>query len=478
MWSKVKSRAFMLVIQRSGALRYLTFEADTAIRCLQLIAQRGIRMRADALDSRLDGVSVPPLDWTVLFAARAARSGNELTAILSLAATRDVITFSGGFPAPETFPVDVVAELVAGLLADDAATALQYSPTQGLPQAREAVAGLLQDTQGRTVDPADVLITSGGIEGLQLLARTFLDPGDRVLVEAPTYLGAIMAFTGFEADVEGVPVDAGGLRIDELDAALARGRTPKLLYVIPDHQNPTGLSLSPERRRQLVALCRRHRVLLVEDVAYRELAFDGSAAPSLWSLAPDVVIQIGTFSKILMPGVRLGWAVGPDAVVAAMTAAKQNSDQCAGALGQLLMARYLTGGHLAGTLARARALYERRARAMLDALATHLLTGVTWTRPSGGFFLWLAAPPHVDTGALAAPAARLGLAYVPGAPFYTDGRGANELRLAYSRVDDGVIDEGIRRLAGLLGERIEDPGQRRTGRKPPGTDPTPTEGAA
>ena len=229
-----------------------------------------------------------------------------------------------------------------------------------------------------------MLITSGGIEGLQLLARTLIEPGDRVLVEAPTYLGAIMAFAGFEADVEGVRIDADGLRIEDVEAALSSGRPPKLLYVIPDHQNPSGLSLSPQRRQQLVELCRRHGLLIVEDVAYRELGFEGQAAPSLWSLAPDVVVQLGTFSKILAPGMRLGWAVGPSSLIGAMTAAKQNSDQCAGALGQTIMAEYVTAGHLDSTLRTARALYGRRAQAMLDALATHMPEGVTLDPPGGG----------------------------------------------------------------------------------------------
>jgi len=390
-------------------------------------------------------------DWPAQFARRAALGGDELTAILSLAASTDVITFSGGFPAPETFPVDVLQELLPQLVKEEAAVALQYSPTEGLPAAREAVAQLLADGQGRSVDPADVLITSGGIEGLQLVTRTLIEPGDRVLVESPTYLGAIMAFAGFEAEVEGVPMDDEGLRVDALEQALATGRRPKLVYVIPDHQNPSGRSLSEPRRRELVELCRRHGVLLVEDVAYRELAFDGHAKTSLWSLAPDVVLQLGTFSKVLVPGVRLGWAVGPAAIVTAMTAAKQNSDQCAGALGQVLMAEYVRGGHLADTLEIARPLYRRRATAMLDALDRHMPEGVTWTRPTGGFFIWLTAPEDVDTRALVAPAARLGVAYVPGAPFYTDLRGGNEIRLSYSRADDDSIHEGIRRLASLLG---------------------------
>jgi 2-aminoadipate transaminase len=408
-------------------------------------------MPAHATGPLEHAAAVPALDWPALFARRASRGGDELSAILSLAASGDVITFSGGFPAPEAFPVNVLQEIIPRLLTDAAAVALQYSPTEGLPMAREAVATLLEETQGTRVDPRDVLVTSGGIEGLQLLTRTLIEPGDRVLVEAPTYLGAIMAFAGFEADVEGVPIDEDGLRVDELEAALTDGRPPKLLYIIPDHQNPTGLSLSADRRRALVDVCRRHQLLIVEDVAYRELGFDGSAAPSLWSLAPDVVVQLGTFSKILVPGVRLGWAVGPAAVLAAMTAAKQNSDQCSGALGQTLMAEYVMGGHLSRTLGVARALYRHRAGAMLDALSTHMPDGVTWTRPAGGFFVWLTAPEDVDTRALVAAAARLGVAYVPGAPFYTDTRGGNQIRLSYSRADESSIGEGIRRLATLLG---------------------------
>jgi 2-aminoadipate transaminase len=403
------------------------------------------------IDAQLPSGRVDAPDWPTRFARRTARGGDELTAILSLAASTDVITFSGGFPAPETFPVDVLQDLLPRLLKDDAATALQYSPTEGLPAARAAVSALLEQTQGRSVDPADVLITSGGIEGLQLLTRTLVDPGDRVLVEAPTYLGAIMAFAGFEAVVEGVDMDDAGLRLDALEAALTHGRPPKLLYVIPDHQNPSGRSLSEERRSALVELCRRHGVLVVEDVAYRELGFEGQAATSLWSLAPDVVLQLGTFSKMLVPGVRLGWAVGPAPLVAAMTAAKQNSDQCAGALGQTLMAEYVNGGHLAATLAIARPLYRHRAATMLAALERSMPPGVTWTRPEGGFFVWLTAPAHVDTRALVAPAARLGVAYVPGAPFYTDARGGNEIRLSYSRADDASIDEGVKRLADLIG---------------------------
>lgn len=395
-------------------------------------------------------------DWSALFAGRARRGGSELTAILSLVGSADTVTFSGGFPAPETFPVDLVGPILADLLARDPARTLQYTPTEGLPASRLAVADLVASTQGLRPDPSAVLVTSGGIEALHLLSGVFLEPGDGVVVEAPTYLGALMTFSGSEAAVVGVSMDAEGLCVDELERLLATRRpVPKLCYVIPDHQNPTGLSLSLERRSALVALCRSHGVLLVEDVAYRDLGFDGSPQPSLWSLDPDAVVQIGTFSKILFPGARLGWAIGPQSVVAAMAAAKQNSDQCAGALGQRIMGEFVERGRFPEHLAGARALYARRAAAMLDALGRHMPEGTRWTRPRGGFFVWLTTPPGVDTTAMAAKAHREKVAFVPGLPFYTDGRGTDQVRLAYSGVPEDRIEEGVARFARLLRHELE-----------------------
>lgn len=402
-----------------------------------------------AQPDRRDLVAGP--DWSASFAHRMKLGGNELTAILSLVGSADTITFSGGFPAPETFPVDLVAPIVADLLARDPAGTLQYTPTEGLPASRLAIAELLAATQGSRPDPSGVVVTSGGIEALQLLNRVFVEPGDAVAMEAPTYLGALMSFTGSGATVLGVPMDDEGLRVDVLEELLAsRVPAPKLCYVIPDHQNPTGLSLSLARREALVEACRRRGVLVVEDVAYRELGFDGAPLPSLWSLDPASVVQIGTFSKILFPGSRLGWAVGPPEVVAAMAAAKQNTDQCAGALGQRVMAAFVEGGHFGPHLAAARALYERRASAMLRALDRHMPEGTQWTRPRGGFFVWLTAPSSVDTTAMAGLAPREKVAFVPGSPFYADGQGTNQVRLAYSGVPEGRIDEGVERFARLL----------------------------
>ena len=251
-------------------------------------------------------------DWTASFARRTKTlGGGEITAILSLAGATDVITFSGGFPDPQTFPADVLGEIAGRLVANDAAVALQYSATEGIASLRDYLSGRLEATQGRRPGAGELMVTSGGIDCMELVAKSLVDAGDAAVVEAPTYLGAIMAFRSYEADIHGVPMDDDGMQVDVLADMLGRGLRPKVLYTIPDHQNPTGLSLSPERRVALVELARRYRFLILEDVAYRELGFADTAPPSLWSMAPDVVIQAGTFSKTFFPGVRLGWAAAP-----------------------------------------------------------------------------------------------------------------------------------------------------------------------
>src|SRR6266446_659265 len=390
-------------------------------------------------------------DWDADVARRTQTlGGGEITAILALAGATDVITFSGGFPDPATFPTGVLSEIAARLISTDAGVALQYSATEGLAGVRDYVAGRLASLEGRAPGAGELMITSGGIDCMELVAKSFVDPGDVAVVEAPTYLGAIMAFRGYEADVRGVPVDGAGMRVDVLADLLAGGLRPKILYTIPDFQNPTGLSLTADRRRDLVGLARRYGFLILEDVAYRELGFGPPVPRSLWSLAPDVVLQAGTFSKIFFPGVRLGWAAGPAEIISRLVVAKQNSDQCSGALGQRMLEEYGRGGHLDRQLVASRALYQRRASVMGRALAEHMPDGTTCTTPRGGFFTWLTAPDGIDTVALSPAARARKVAYVPGRPFYSGGGGTGQLRLAYSRVSDHLIDEGARRLGGLI----------------------------
>ena len=388
--------------------------------------------------------------WDALAAARTRGDvGDGIASVLALLGRPDVISFAGGFPDPETFPRGRIAALLQDFLAESEVSAFQYAPTRGLAATLEAFAGRLERHQGRRPADGELMVTSGAIEALELIGKAFLDPGDPVVVEAPTYLGSIQSFRSFEAALVAVTVDADGLDVEEFERLLAGGLNPKVVYTIPDHQNPSGVTLSAERRAALVRLARRHSLLLVEDVAYRELSFDGGALPSLWSLAPDAVVQTGTTSKTFCPGVRLGWAAGPVEVVARLIDAKQLTDQCAGALGQRLFAESERRGWIDEQLERSRALYHRKGERLLAALERWMPESARWTTPTGGFFSWLTLP-GIDSVALAARAAEAGVAVVPGTLFFPDGRGGDALRLSFSLVDEEQIDEGIARLGSLL----------------------------
>ena len=388
--------------------------------------------------------------WDALFAERTRGDvGGGIAFVLGFLGRPDLISFAGGFPDPLTFPREQAAALLAEFAASGEATAFQYAPTRGLAGTLDAVAGRLEAVQGRRPADDELVITSGGIEALELVGKSFLDRGDLVVVEGPTYLGAIMAFRGFEAEIVAVPLDEDGLAVDELERQLDSGLRPKLLYTIPDHQNPAGVSLSVERRELLVELARRYGFLVVEDVAYRELTFGDESLPSLWSLAPDVVVQAGTTSKTFLPGVRLGWAAGPAEICTELVSAKQNTDQCSGGLGQRIFDEYVRRGWIDEQLVESRALYRRKCDRLLAALERSMPDGAHWTRPHGGFFTWLTLP-GCDTTALAATAADHGVGIVPGSMFYADGRGAENVRLSFSMVDESLIDEGVDRLASLL----------------------------
>jgi 2-aminoadipate transaminase len=289
------------------------------------------------------------------------------------------------------------------------------------------------------------MVTSGGMECIALTCRGVLAPGDTVVVEAPTYLGALMAFESAGLAVESVSMDEDGLRVDALAERLEAGLRPKLLYVIPDYQNPSGWTLPLERRHALVELCRKYDVLIFEDVAYREITFDGSSQPSLWSLGPDVVLQAGTFSKLLSPGVRLGWAAARRDVIARLAAAKQLTDQCAGALGQRIVEEYGRAGLFERGVPRSRELYASHWRAMDAALRTNMPSGVTWSEPTGGFFSWLTFSG--DAMELRPAALDAGVMYVPGALF---GGPPNTLRLSFSLLDEEELEMAVVRLSTLF----------------------------
>jgi 2-aminoadipate transaminase len=397
-------------------------------------------------------MAVTTPQWESLFATRTrADVGDGIAQVLAFLGVPGLISFAGGFPDPLTFPRERAAALLQEFAAAGEVSAFQYAPTRGLAGPLDALAARIESLQGRRPDEDELLITSGAVEALELVGKTFLDRGDTVAVEAPTYLGAIMAFRGFESEIAAVPIDEAGLDVGALERRLADGLRPKLLYTIPDHQNPAGVTLAADRRAVLVELARRHNFLIVEDVAYRELAFDDDASPpTLWSLAPDVVVQAGTTSKTFFPGLRLGWAVAPAEISQRLVAAKQNTDQCAGALGQRLFEEYVRRGWIEEQLAESRALYRRKCEAILAALARHMPDGARWTTPKGGFFSWLTLPDGVDSTDLAARAAAHGVAIVPGTLFFADGRGTESVRLSFSMVDESQIDEGVARLAALM----------------------------
>jgi 2-aminoadipate transaminase len=377
------------------------------------------------------------------------RGGDELTTILA-GSPPGVLSMTGGFPNPATFPTDELDEIAARLVREDAAVALQYTPCEGIPSVREYLIDRQEQLQGGRPERAELMVTSGGMECLALMCQALIDPGDAIVVEAPSYLGALMAFAAAEADLVAIAMDDDGLRVDALEEHLEAGLRPKFVYTIPEYQNPTGRTLPLQRRRELVQLCRRHSVLIFEDVAYRELTFDGTSLPTLWSLAPDLVLHAGTFSKSFFPGVRLGWATGPSDVVAELAAAKQTSDQCAGGLGQRLFEEYGRAGGFERHLPAAQALYASHWAALSAALARHMPEGVGWTEPAGGFLTWLTLPGELDTIAMRPAATAAGVAYVPGPPFHVGDGGRNTLRLSFSHLTEAELDTAAERLAATV----------------------------
>jgi 2-aminoadipate transaminase len=392
----------------------------------------------------------PAMDWDDRLARRARNRGDAEIGTILAGPPPGVLSMMGGFPNPATFRNELLEEIAARLVRDEPGIALQYTASEGIPSVREYLVERVAATQGRRPEWSELTVTSGGMECIDLVSRTMLDPGDGVAVEAPTYLGAIMAFAGYEAELTGVPMDDHGMQVEWLEERFAAGYRPKLVYVIPDFQNPSGRTLTLERRSALVELCRRHEVLIFEDVAYRDLSYDGTSLPTLWSLGPDVVLQAGTFSKVFCPGVRLGWAAGPPALVAQLAAAKQNTDQCAGALGQRMVEEYGRAGHFERGVEVARELYASHWAALSRALDACMPDGCEWSRPTGGMFTWLSLPDGVDSGTLRPSALEAGVAYVPGRPFYVNDEGAGELRLSFSSLDEEGLADAATRLAGVI----------------------------
>jgi 2-aminoadipate transaminase len=372
--------------------------------------------------------------------------------ILELAERPDVISLAGGLPDPEVFDIDRVRESMDRVLRDEGRAALNYGPNPGFSKLREWIAQRMGSHENVAVLPENILVASGGVEGLNLTAMALVDPGDTVLVEAPTYMMALHVFRAHEARIVSVPTDEGGLDTDALEARLVelskKGVTPKLIYLNPSFQNPSGRTLSLTRRQQTVALCRRHHVTILEDHAYAELVYDGEPVPSFKSLDPDNVIFVHTFSKIFGPGVRLGWVAADTELIDNLGLCKLGTDQCSNTLTQRLVYDYGRNGLIDEQVARSIALYRAKRDAMQAAMSAHFPEPATWEPARGGFFLWVRLTHDTDTEALLRGAIeREKTAFVAGSTFFAEGGGADFLRLSFSFVPSDQIDEAIQRLS-------------------------------
>ena len=385
-------------------------------------------------------------------AARAASvAGSPVRELLALTARPEIISFAGGLPAPELFDAEGLRDAYARVLTEAPRQALQYSTTDGDPALRAAVAGRLA-ARGLPTGPDELLITGGSQQALTLVAQTLLEPGDVVLVEDPGYLAALQCFSFTGARVLPVPGDAEGLDPSRLEELVLRER-PKLLYLVPTFQNPTGRTLSRPRRAAIAAVAERHGLWIVEDDPYGELRYDGEPVPWIAALpaAADRTVLMGSFSKIMAPGLRLGWLRAPAALRRGCAIAKQAADLHTSTIDQAAAARYLADHDLDAHLGRVRAAYRERRDALLAGLPDALPEGSNWTRPDGGMFLWVTLPAGHDTTRLLPAALESDVAYVPGAPFHAGEPDPATMRLAFTTHTPGEITEGVRRLAKIFG---------------------------
>ena len=377
--------------------------------------------------------------------------------LMAITEQADVISLAGGLPDTEAFPRAIFDDIVSDMGAEYLASSLQYGPTDGMKDLREQIA-ILMTHEGAHARVDDILITSGGQQAIDLSIRTFVNPGDTVLAEGPTYPGAVPCFTAYGADVTHVPLDDDGMRVDLLEEAYARlaheGRTPKLLYTIPNFQNPAGVTMSLARRQRLIEFAHANGLLIIEDNPYGMIRFEGDALPTLFELDGGAgwVVYLSTFSKILAPGVRVGWAVAPPAVLRKMNLGKQAADLCSSNLTQRFITEYLRRHDYREHVARVNTIYKARRDVMLSAMEARFPASASWTHPRGGLFVWATLPDYIDTKALQAKALERQVAFVPGEAAFLDGRGKSSMRLNFSGVSEALITEGIGRLGEVLTE--------------------------
>ncbi len=399
------------------------------------------------------------MDW--MFAERTTSARRSvIRELLKLTERPEIISFAGGLPDPQTFPREFLAKVAADEILNNSAKSLQYTTTEGKLPLREPLSRwFAQD--GMNFPPDQIVVTSAAQQGLDLVAKVFLNPGDAVFVALPTYIGAIQAFQAFQATLVGVPMEDDGMDLGALRAAVRStrkaGHTPKLVYVVPDFQNPSGHTWSRGKRLELLEIAREEDLLVVEDMPYRWLRFVGEPIPPVAALDKEGrTILLFTFSKIFAPGLRLGALAGPKQVVEKVVTLKQATDLCTSSLNQRLAIRFLQEYDVAGHIQFIADLYRKKCSAMLEALARHMPAEerIRWTKPEGGLFLWVELPQGINTEKMLYRAIEHKVAYVIGAPFFVDGSGHNTLRLSFSSASCQDIEEGIRRLGQVVREEL------------------------
>lgn len=390
-----------------------------------------------------------------LYAHRASgMSASEVRALFAVASRPEVVSLAGGMPYVEALPAEDVLDVVRHVLSEDGSAALQYAGGQGHPPLRDRLVSLMGE-EGIAADPEDVVVTTGAQQALDLIGKIFLDPGDEVAVEAPAYVGALSAFNVYEPRYLTIELDDDGMVVDRLEEALVKGARPKFVYTVPNFANPAGVTMSLARREHLIALCREASIPIVEDNPYGLLRFEGDPLPCLWSLDPENVIYVGTVSKVFSPGVRVGWALAPQSAVQRLVLAKEAADLCGSSFTMLVTERYFDGERWRANLSTLVDVYRGRRDAMLESLAEQFPANAAWTRPAGGFYVWVTLPGYVDSQAMLAAAVERRVAYVPGTAFFPDARGKDRMRLAFCYPTEERIREGVARLGALLEDEEE-----------------------
>jgi DNA-binding transcriptional MocR family regulator len=393
------------------------------------------------------------------YAARTAgMTASEIRALFAVASRPEVVSLAGGMPNLAALPLDTLAAQMAELIAEDGLVALQYGSAHGIPVLRDQICEIMA-LEGIKAHPDDVVVTVGSQMGLDMVTRLFCDPGDVVIAEGPSYVGALGSFTAYQANVVHVTMDDHGLVPEALKEALRQvekaGQRAKFLYTIPNFHNPAGVTLAVERREEILEICRAHGVLVVEDNPYGLLGFDGQTYPALRSMDPENVVYLGSFSKTFASGLRVGWVLAPHAVREKLVLAAESATLCPPTLNQMVVSRYLATHDWKGQIKKFRENYRERRDAILSALEQYLPPGCTWTKPDGGFYVWVTVPEGIDTKAMLPRAVTARVAYASGTGFYADGFGSRQMRLSYCYPTPERIREGVRRLASVLESEME-----------------------